>query len=52
MCSLVMNLFSHDFTKPEIDHLKYQPYFSLGVQYLHIAWFLDVEYQYLLSFCN
>ena len=50
MCSLVMSLFSHDFTKMKIDYLKYQLYFSLGIQYLHSAWFLDVRTSILVNF--
>ena len=52
MCSLVMNLFSRDYIKKEIDYIKYRQCFNLlaRVQYLHNAWFLDCRTS-VLVFC-
>ena len=48
MCSLVISLFSLDYSKTELNN---QQWFNLptSVQYSHSAWFLDgKEHQHLL----
>ena len=54
MCSLVMDLFSCDYIKVEIDSLRYQQCFNLlkCIQYSNSAWFLDGRTSLLVTTYN